>query len=193
MGPAMAAADFAPELAAPNNITFIATTEFRLTATYDGQTEQYSGLTIDNVPGRYYVDAINKVSSLIQVSAIAGPPAGQPFLFPSGSDGLQITLPNAGVDGTSAPGDADYIGQDNGPGQRTGIQALTDIDSISIIAVPGITAQAVQNALINHCESLRYRFAVLDPAPKSLNPPKSADLAGIQAQRSQYDTKYAAI
>jgi uncharacterized protein len=192
-GPAMAAGDFAPQLAAPNDITFIATTEFRMVVTYDGRTEQYSGLTFENIPGRYYVDQINKVSSLIQVSAMAGPPAGQPFMFPSGPDGLQIRLPNNGVDGTAAPGDADYIGQDNGPGQRTGIQALVDIDSISIVAVPGITAQAVQNALITHCESLHYRFAILDPTPKSINPPVSADLAGIQAQRNQYDTKYAAI
>ena len=135
-GPAMAAGDFAPQLAAPNDITFIATTEFRMVVTYDGRTEQYSGLTFENIPGRYYVDQINKVSSLIQVSAMAGPPAGQPFMFPSGADGLQITLPNNGVDGTAAPGDADYIGQDNGPGLRTGIQALVDIDSISIVAVP---------------------------------------------------------
>ena len=192
-GPAMAAADFAPQLAAPNDITFIATTEFRMVVTYDGRTEQYSGLTFENIPGRYYVDQINKVSSLIQVGAMAGPPAGQPFMFPSGPDGLQITLPNDGVDGTAAPGDADYIGQDNGPGLRTGIQALVDIDSISIVAAPGITTQAVQNALITHCESMRYRFAILDPAPKSLNPPVSADLADIQTQRNQYDTKYAAI
>src|SRR5438309_7358408 len=132
-GPAMAAADFTPQLAAPNDITFIATTEFRMIVTYDGRSEQYSGLTFENVPGRYYVDQINKVSSLIQVSAMGGPPAGHPFMFPSGPDGLQITLPNNGVDGTAAPGDADYIGQDNGPGLRTGIQSLIDIDSISIV------------------------------------------------------------
>ena len=46
----------------------------------------------------------------------------------------------------------------------------------------------IQQALINHCEELRYRFAVLDgPAP-------SADsMADVQALRQRYDTKYAAV
>lgn len=192
-GPALAAGDVAPELAAPNDITYISTTEFRLVATYGGQTEQYSGLTIENVPGRYYVDQINNVSSLIQVSTMGGPPPGQPFLFPSGPDGLVISLTTGGLDGTAAPGDADYIGTDNGPGNRTGLQALVDIDQISIVAIPGITTQTLQNALISHCEKLRYRFAILDPAPKSVTPPVGADMNDIQNQRSQFDTKYAAI
>src|SRR5947207_4559064 len=72
-GPAMAAADVAPQ--APATVTYLSITEFRLTASYQGQTEQYSGLTFENVPGRYYVDQINPVSSLIQVGTIAGPPA----------------------------------------------------------------------------------------------------------------------
>jgi phage tail sheath protein FI len=190
-GMAMAAADVAPELAAPNNITYFSTTEFRLVVSFDGQTEQYGGLTLENVPGRYYFDQINPVSQLIQVGA---PPAApdHTFLFPTGIDGLQIPLLN-GLDGTGTPGDAVYIGQDNGPGKRTGIQALLDIDPVSIVAVPGITSQGVQSALIAHCENMRYRFAILDPAPKTISPPTSGDLNDIQNQRDQYDTKYAAL
>jgi phage tail sheath protein FI len=190
-GPAMAAGDVAPELAAPDNITYFSTTEFRLVVSFNGQTEQYGGLTLENVPGRYYFDRINNVSQLIQVGA---PPAApdHTFLFPSGPDGLQIPLLN-GNDGTAAPGDADYIGQDNGPGKRTGIQALLDIDSLSIVAVPGITSQGVQSALITHCENMRFRFAILDPALKAFNPEVSGDINDIQNQRDQYDTKYAAI
>lgn len=191
-GPAMAATDVAPELAAPNNITYFSTTEFRVVVSINGQTEQYPGLTIENIPGRYYVDTINNASQLIQVSALAGPPPGQPFLFPSGVDGLQTPL-TGGLDGTGAPADSDYIGVDNGPGKRTGIQALIDIDSLSIVAVPGITSQGVQSALISHCESMLYRFAILDPAPKTISPPESGDLNDIQNQRDQFDTKYAAI
>jgi phage tail sheath protein FI len=190
-GPALAAADVAPQLAAPNDVTYFNTTEFRLTAAYGGQTEQFPGLTLENVPGRYYVDQINNLSQLIQVVALGAP--GPPFLFPSGDDGITVMLTGGGVDGTAAPADDDYIGQDNGPGQRTGLQALIDIDEVSIIAIPGITSQAVQNAMISHCESLQYRFAILDPDPKSLTPPVGADLNGIQSQRNQYDTKYAAL
>jgi len=190
-GPAMAAVDVAPELASPDNVTYFSTTEFRLVVSFNGQTEQYPGLTVENVPGRYYVDRINSVSALIQVGVLGAVP-GQPFLFPSGVDGLLVPLQN-GVDGTAAPGDPEYIGVDNGPGKRTGIQALMDIDPISLVAVPGITSQGVQGALIAQCESMRYRFAILDPKPKQIDPPESADLNDIQTQRQQYDTKYAAI
>ena len=57
-GPALAAADVAPQLAAPNDVTYFNTTEFRLTAAYGGQTEQFPGLALENVPGRYYRTAM---------------------------------------------------------------------------------------------------------------------------------------
>jgi phage tail sheath protein FI len=44
----------------------------------------------------------------------------------------------------------------------------------------------VQSALINHCESLRYRFAILDPQD-------GLSIEGIQTFREPIDTKYAAI
>jgi phage tail sheath protein FI len=85
--------------------------------------------------------------------------------------------------------DATYIGDDsNTPEERTGLQSLRNIEDISIVACPGRTSAAMQNALIVHCELMRYRFAVLD----GLRPPNDA-LANIQTQRQQYDTKYAAI
>ena len=44
----------------------------------------------------------------------------------------------------------------------------------------------MQNALINHCEAMRYRFAVLD----AHRPPQDS-LADVQNQRQQFDTKTA--
>src|SRR5256885_10954045 len=37
--------------------------------------------------------------------------------------------------------------------------------TISLVAIPGQTATALQQALIDHCEELRYRFTVLDGPP----------------------------
>ena len=82
----------------------------------------------------------------------------------------------------------DYVGQDNGPGQRSGIQSLKDTESISIIAAPGQTDPAVQGELINQCELLRYRFAVLDGEQN----PAGGSVNAILAHRDQYDTSYAA-
>jgi phage tail sheath protein FI len=46
----------------------------------------------------------------------------------------------------------------------------------------------VQQTLIEHCEEMRYRFAVLDGPP----PPNDA-IADVLAVRQRYDTKYAAL
>jgi hypothetical protein len=85
--------------------------------------------------------------------------------------------------------DSAYIGADNvDPELRTGLFSLVNIDDISILASPGRTTPAMQNALIGQCEILRYRFAVLDgPAP-----PNDA-IPDVQVQRQQYDTRYAAL
>ena len=92
-----------------------------------------------------------------------------------------------GTDGEPAT-DSDYVGQDNGPGHRSGIQSLMDAESVSIIAAPGQTVQDVQDALITQCETLLNRVAVLDgeqdPAGGSVN--------AILAHRDNYDTSYAA-
>ena len=46
--------------------------------------------------------------------------------------------------------------------------------------------QDVQNALINHCELMRYRFAVLDSE-------SNARLRDVQTQRQRYDTTRGAL
>jgi len=90
---------------------------------------------------------------------------------------------------TLEAGEVTFIGADDpNPELRSGLHALRNVEEISIVAAPGRTSAAMQGALIAHCELLRYRFAVLDG-----NPPPHDTLAGIQAQRQQFDTKYAAL
>jgi phage tail sheath protein FI len=169
--------------------TTAGTCEFRIVASYDGVSEDYPSLTLDNRTPYYYATAINSGSTLISVANTPDNAREDPFTMPSATDGLNAVL-SGGSDG-SAPGDADFVGTDNGPGKRSGIQALTDIDEISIVAAPGLTSQTIQNALITHCELLRYRFAILDPAPKSSN--NAPDMNDIRNQRNLFDTKYAAL
>ena len=103
-----------------------------------------------------------------------------------------ILLPLWGGDdalGTFTPGEGTYIGSDDpNPELRSGLNALRNVEEISIVAAPGRTSTAIQEALINHCELMRYRFAVLD-GPQ----PPNDTLADVQAQRQQFDTKYAAL
>jgi uncharacterized protein len=178
--------------------TVVSTCEFRVTATFGAATEQFTGLTLVNVPGRYYAQRINTLSSLLTVDEINVPPSSptapagntNPFFFPSGDDGTRVLL-GGGTDGAAQPTALQYQGTDLGPGNRTGIRALEDIDEISIIAAPGVTSLVVQQALINQCEDLKDRFAVLDPAPRAGNAAPRLD--DIRNQRNNFDTRYAAL
>jgi len=175
-------------------VTGVRSLEFDVLTAWNGVTEAWQYLSMDNTIPSYYATVINNGSSLLAVpsSAVGDSATDNPTIFPSAPDGLNLVLMN-GLDGTGAPTDVAYIGVDNGPGQRTGIQALIDADDIAIVAVPGVTDQNVQLALITHCEILRYRFAILDPAPHGGSGDVAASLPDIHAQRNQFDTKYAAI
>lgn len=45
---------------------------------------------------------------------------------------------------------------------KTALDKFAGIDEIAIIAVPGNTTETVQEAVLDHCEKLKDRFAVLD-------------------------------
>jgi phage tail sheath protein FI len=78
-----------------------------------------------------------------------------------------------------------YIGTDNGPGTRTGLKAFEDVDDINIIAAPGQTDPAIQDAVLSHCENQRYRFAVLDS-------PETIEKGGVDKLGKPRDSKYGA-
>jgi phage tail sheath protein FI len=166
--------------------------------------ETFSGLTWNPDTSadsyqRYFVPRINdasKGSSFIGVAPFAGDFAPtSPGFSPSYSlqnqwqlqvGGANLIQLAGGSDGDGDPGSVDLIGYDDGPGKRTGIQALQDEANIDIVAVPGATDAAVQGALITHCELLRYRFAVLDGKQGV------SDVSQLLAHRDAYDSEYAA-
>jgi len=110
-------------------------------------------------------------------------------ILPSGSEQPARQALEGGDDSINTVDDHTYTGDDNvDPEKRTGLFSFVSVEEISILAVPGRTTPAIQQALISQCENLRYRFAVLDGPP----PPDDA-LADVQNRRQQFDTKYAAI
>ncbi|OBF33700.1 hypothetical protein A5724_19310 [Mycobacterium sp. ACS1612] len=85
--------------------------------------------------------------------------------------------------------DNNYLGSDNAdPEKRTGLQAVRNIEEVSLVAIPGRVEQRLQQGVIDHCELMRYRFAVLDSAPEP-----NDTIVDAQNQRQQFDTKYAAL
>lgn len=98
------------------------------------------------------------------------------FTLEGGFDG-SVSKVNAGT----------FIGRDDGPDGRTGIQSFLENDRVNIIAVPGVTIPEVMAALVAHCENTRSRFAVLD-MPKDQY--KTEDLINY---RGIIDSTYAAM
>jgi phage tail sheath protein FI len=110
-------------------------------------------------------------------------------ILPTGRQQPARQALEGGDDSVGTLSDITYIGQDDpDPTKRTGLYTFNNVDDISIVACPGRTSAAIQEALINHCELSRYRFAVLDGPP-----PPDDTLTDVQTQRQQFDTKYAAL
>jgi uncharacterized protein len=92
----------------------------------------------------------------------------------------------------------DYVGS---PAARTGFGGLETIDGITMVCVPDLMAayaagaldadavQAVQSAMIAHCELMGDRMAILDPLP-DLSP---QDVHEWRVNTVGYDSKFAAL
>lgn len=95
----------------------------------------------------------------------------------------------SGGDDDVAGIDADaFIGNvSDDPALRSGIQALANEPTISLVAVPGQTGApgandvTVQQALVEHCERMLYRFAVLEV-------PLGSTVAQARAHRQNFDS-----
>jgi len=176
-----------------------------------GAVETFKGLTwgessLPDVRRRHYATVVNTRSRLayVQPPGVGGLPgseasdlSGQPVT----PDGFAMgpTLLGIGVDGDD-PNDDDFVGQDLGPGLRSGIQALQDIDDVRILAAPGETRVTVQNALVIQAERLRYRFVVLDGITMPVLPPPEvtvpeappATVGQLLIHRNSFDSSFAA-
>lgn len=92
-----------------------------------------------------------------------------------------------GNDDVGGVSDASFIGTaSSNPDERTGIEALRNVTSISLVSVPGRTNVNVHKALLNHCEAMRYRFAVLET-------PLGANFDAAQTYRQNFDNTRCAL
>lgn len=104
---------------------------------------------------------------------------------------------DGGHDGAFPNPAADFAGEaadpDNASIKATGLEALAEIDDISIVALPDsgdlgsdTSSRVAAQTLVTHATKMRYRIAVVDgPVGSSLNE--------IRDYRGQFDSKYAAL
>ena len=168
----------------------VLTAEFDLIVNFDGFSETFKNLSMNKDHSRYIEKIITEETSQLirvkDVSITVDPSQRIPMPTQDKEPGWKLS---GGDDGIPTDNELNtiYEGKDDPePQKRTGLYTLKNIDEISIVAIPGITTQHMQNKLIIHCETMKDRFAVLDSIEK-------ADLDKIQTQRNLYDSKYAAL
>lgn len=151
--------------------------------------------TFDNVSikrGKTNVATIvNTQSKLIQIEEVKGGelvrPANGNYALAGGSASAPMRVDAA-----------DYVGDS---AKRTGFGGLEAVDPITMVACPDLMAlyerglididgvQAVQTAMMNHCELMGDRVAILD-APPAMN---AQQVREWRQAKARYDSKYASL
>ena len=169
-------------------VTVLYLVETDISIRYNDDIELYSGVSF-NVKSPNYIQNViaNSAIAAFTVSPANGAVNPVSEILGEGLTNGVITLAN-GKDGSiSKVSAATFIGKDEGPGKRTGIQSFVENNVVSMMAVPGVTIPEVVVSLVGHCEILGSRFAVLD-MPKDMT--KTEDLINY---RSMIDSTYAAM
>jgi hypothetical protein len=178
--------DVVDESVIPKKVLFLVTMSVQVR--FNDDVENYTELSL-NVTSPNYICSKLAISELVKVEAAQVKEIGNPveaILGKGVTDGM-FTL-EGGSDGSMSKVNAGtFIGVDDGPGKRTGIQSFLENDVVSMLAVPGVTIPEVIVALVGHCENTRSRFAVIDMPGDTY---KTDDLIKY---RSMIDSTYAAM
>lgn len=178
--------DITDDSLVPKTVLYLVETDIIVRC--DEDSEEYRGLTLNELSENYIGEQL-KNSRLISVSVDKPDKLKSPVEAIFGDEITEGTvILEGGFDGTIETVNAGtFIGQDKGPGKRTGIQSFLENDKVSIMAVPGITIPEVMVSLVSHCENMGNRFAILD-MPKDLTEVKE-----LLEYRSIIDSTYAAM
>lgn len=170
----------------PKTVLYLVTVD--VSVRYNDEVENYGELSF-NIASPNYIGSQLSKSEIVKVSVGQLEEIGNPVeaIFGEGIQSGMINL-EGGSDGTMdkiTP--LTFIGVDNGPGKRTGIQSFLENGTVSMLAIPGITDPEVIVSLVTHCENLKSRVAVFD-MPKDMYKPKD-----LIEYRNVIDSTYAAM
>lgn len=157
--------------------------------------ELHDNLVYDPRHPRALVKAVNERSAIVKLTDL-GSRTPAPFNLPQ-ADVDEVLA--GGTDGIGEATPADFIGRDDGLGNRTGLMLLADHEDVGMICVPDLQSglergefkdendiEAVQQAVIDHCERTKTAVAILD-VPRNYSEEQALDW------RARFDTKYAAL
>lgn len=167
---------------------------FKLTIRANGKVEEFEGLTTKR--GRQNAATqVNERSKLVRLEEAV------PAVNLQRPNPGTVTLAGGGVPAVSSTlhlSAQDYVGD---TAERTGFGGLEAIDTVTMVSVPDLMAahekgiidaeglQAVQKALIAHCELMGDRVAILDPPPNM----NAQQIREWRRDKAGYDSKQATL
>ncbi len=194
--------------AQPNVTDQLSIIQLNLSVSVDSErTDAYTRLGLDPNDPQFIGKVLDKNHPVDQNAVVwldydfgPEPPYGTAIclllgLVGTASPGTTVRL-GGGNDG-QLPVYSDFAGNPADPDdatiKATGLEALGEIDDIAIEAIPDAGALdslddqiATASALIAHCESLRYRFAIVDG-------PQGCSVNDIRNFRGSFDSEWAAL
>lgn len=162
--------------------------KFDISVKYDLIEEKYENCSFNRNSYDFVAERLAK-SELIMIEIKEIEEDVPPFLLfcEEEKDSCNIRL-LGGKNGTQQAISAiDFIGEDKGPNNRSGLQAFIDNNEVSLLAIPGITDPQVLLSLIAHCENMGNRFAILDI------PREKKTVNDIVEYRDLFDSDFAAM
>lgn len=165
---------------------------FRLVARRGTTEEPFEGVTLRSGPKNVAV-VVNAASTLIEIEEVGR--ASPAKRLPAAGT---YSLAGGGAVDVARISSEDYIGS---PEQRTGFGSLQAVDEITMLCVPDLMAayqgqlldldgvQAVQQAMIDHCEGMGDRMAILDAPPAFT----AQQVKEWRVDKARYDAKQAAL
>lgn len=170
----------------PKTVLYLVTADISIR--YNDEVENYTEISF-NTASPNYISSKLAVSELVKIQVEQMEEIGNPIEAILGKEMTSgMICLEGGFDGTMEKvNPATFIGVDDGPGKRTGIQSFLENTLVSMMAIPGVTDPEVIVSLVAHCENLKSRIAVFD-MPKEMY--KTQDLIEY---RGIIDSTYAAM
>jgi phage tail sheath protein FI len=157
--------------------------------------EVFKGLQMHPSAKNYAPKVIAQRSRLVRLEALESK-SPVPHNLP---EQLGMTRLTGGRDGAESITPEDFIGHDNGPGERWGLLALAANEEVALLVAPDamrfydhepgpageLKAQRVQDQMIAICEHQKDRFAILDI-------PQTKDIEWVRRWRRRTDSSFCA-
>ena len=167
---------------------------FRITVLRNGeQVEEFDRATF----GRGKQNVVTMINAASQLITVTDTGSGTVERLADGEIALVAPVPAAALPSPRLSAD-DYVGD---VAERTGFGGLEAVEEITMLCVPDLmsayqqgsidldTVQAVQTAMIAHCELMGDRIAILDPPPGF----NAQQIREWRLDKARYDSAYAAL